>query len=72
MHFCQDLGQLTIFGRHQQIADYFLLRIHLLVGLYVSWSHKYAQVQDPDRDLGQGNVLVRQSTPKLGDFEVDF
>ena len=32
---------MPFFGRHQQIAEGFLLRIHLLSGLYGSWSRKY-------------------------------
>ena len=39
--FCQDLEELTFFGRLQQIAEGFLLQIHLLSGLYGSWSCKY-------------------------------
>ncbi len=36
-----DHPWMTIFGRLQQIAEGFLLRIHLLSGLYGSWSRKY-------------------------------
>ena len=43
--FRQDLEELTRFARQQQISDGFLLRIHLLSGLYDCWSRKYAQVQ---------------------------
>ncbi len=38
--YCQDLEEMTIFGRLQQIAEGFLLRIHSLSGLHDSLRHK--------------------------------
>ena len=39
--FGKDLEEMAFFGRLQQIAEGFLLQIHLLSGLYGSWSRKY-------------------------------
>ena len=39
--FLSGFGGDDFFGRHQQIAEGFLLQIHLLSGLYGSWSRKY-------------------------------
>ena len=39
--FGQDLQEMAFFGRLQQIAEGFLFQIHLLSGLYGSWSRKY-------------------------------
>ena len=39
--FGQDLEEMAFFGRHQQIAEGFLLQIHLLSGLYGTWRRNY-------------------------------
>ncbi len=61
MHTWQDLEELTIFGRHQQIAEGFLLRIHLLSGLYGSWSRKCdPEIADQGTDAAQTARMQRR------------
>ena len=57
----QDLEEMTIFGHLQQIAEGFLLRIHLLSGLYGSWSRKYDPgIADQGTDTARRARMQRQ------------
>ena len=58
--FCQDLEEMTIFGHLQQISEGFLFRIHLLLGLYGSWSRKYDPgIADQGTDAAQRARMQR-------------
>ena len=59
--FCQDLEEMTFFARLQQIAQGFLLQIHLLLRLYGSWSRKY----DPGI-ADQGTDAARRARMQRG------
>ena len=52
---------MAFFGRHQQIAEGFLLRIHLLSGLYGSWSRKGdSGIADQGTDAARRARMQRQ------------
>ena len=59
--FCQDLEDITFFGRLQQIAEGFVLQIHLLSGLYGSGSRKYdAGIADQGTDAARRALMQRR------------
>ena len=52
---------MTFFGRLQQIAEGLLLQIHLLSGLYGSWSRKYDPgIADQGMDAAQRARMQRR------------